>query len=186
MRRYWYDFEFLEDGVTIDPISIGIVDSDDREYYAVFRDAPWQRIAERPWLMENVVPHLPMGLDENRPWWPQSWLFDMADPCVKPKAQIAAEVKDFLIGRNEPIELWGYYPSYDHVALAQLWGPMIARPQRIPMWTNDVQQVAYELDLEHCLPRQGDDLHNALADAKWTREAWRYLVDARARLGGAS
>ena len=33
--RYFYDTEFLEDGETIDLISIGIVAEDGREYYAV-------------------------------------------------------------------------------------------------------------------------------------------------------
>jgi len=33
--RYWYDTEFIEDGSTIDLISIGIVAEDGREYYAI-------------------------------------------------------------------------------------------------------------------------------------------------------
>ena len=36
-----YDFEFLEDGSTIEPISIGMVCEDGREYYAVItREQP--------------------------------------------------------------------------------------------------------------------------------------------------
>ncbi len=31
--RYWYDTEFIEDGKTIDLISIGIVAEDGRELY---------------------------------------------------------------------------------------------------------------------------------------------------------
>lgn len=180
MRRYFYDFEFIEDGATIAPISIGIVDSGEREYYAVFADAPWKRVKKHAWLMANVVPHLPKVYGDARNHMPKSWLFNMSDPCVKPKALIAAEVRDFLIGRNEQIELWGYYASYDHVALSHLWGTMVDLPRGVPMWTNDVQQVAYEMGLDACLPAQPADLHNALADARWTREAWRYLVAQRA------
>ena len=33
--RYFYDTEFIEDGVTIELVSIGIVAEDGREYYAV-------------------------------------------------------------------------------------------------------------------------------------------------------
>ena len=62
--KFWYDCEFLEDGKTIEPISIGIVCEDGREYYAVFdeiaTDPLNKRICEHKWLMENVVPHLPL------------------------------------------------------------------------------------------------------------------------------
>ncbi|MGH3782429.1 MAG: polyadenylate-specific 3'-exoribonuclease AS, partial [Pseudonocardiaceae bacterium] len=33
--RFFYDCEFIEDGVTIELISIGVVDEQGREYYAV-------------------------------------------------------------------------------------------------------------------------------------------------------
>ena len=169
MTRYFYDCEFLEDGETIAPISIGIVGSDGREYYAVFADMPVERIASHPWLMANVVPHLPAA---DTPLWH----LDLTHPEVKPRWQIAEEVRGFLTAHNGPIELWGYYSSYDHILLSQLWGRMIDRPDRIPMITLDVQQEAIRLGLENWLPRQADGLHNALADARWTRDAWRYLA----------
>lgn len=59
MTIYCYDTEFLEDGHTIDLISIGIVCEDGREYYAINSDADWDRIRKDDWLMENVVAHLP-------------------------------------------------------------------------------------------------------------------------------
>lgn len=37
--KYFLDTEFIEDGVTIDLISIGIVSDDGREFYACNRDA---------------------------------------------------------------------------------------------------------------------------------------------------
>lgn len=159
--RYWYDCEFLEDGKTIAPISIGIVAEDGREYYAVNNDAPFDRVRVHAWLMANVVPNLgPLS----------QWL---------PLATIREEVRHFFLGRNEHVELWGYYSSYDHILLSQLFGRMIDRPKGLPMWTNDVQQVAYELGLEASLPAQPGDLHNALADARWTRDAWVYLMEQK-------
>ena len=35
MRRFFYDTEFIEDGTTIDLVSIGVVDETGREFYAV-------------------------------------------------------------------------------------------------------------------------------------------------------
>lgn len=172
MTRYFYDCEFLEDGHTIAPISIGIVGSDGREYYAVFADMPVGRIARHPWLMENVVPHLPtVGTARTSYWLP-----DLTHPEVKPRQRIAEEVRAFLTAAPGRVELWGYYSSYDHILLSQLWGRMIDRPDRIPMITLDIQQEAIRLGLENSLPRQADGLHNALADARWTREAWLYLA----------
>jgi len=60
--RIFYDTEFIENGKTIDLISIGIVTEDGREYYAVNSgiesgDALHERISAHDWLMRNVVPH---------------------------------------------------------------------------------------------------------------------------------
>jgi hypothetical protein len=178
--KYWYDTEFIEDGATIDLISIGIVAEDGREYYAINHGAPWKRIKKHAWLMANVVSQLPRGYGEARPTWPRSWLFDMTDRAVKFKEEIAAEVRDFLVGRNERVELWGYYCAYDHVVLAQLWGTMMQLPPGIPMWTNDIMQIVAETGLEASLPAQQGNAHNALDDARWTREAWEYLNSRRA------
>lgn len=171
MKRYFYDFEFLEDGRTIEPISLGIVCNDGREYYAVFNDMPTAHIAEHSWLMANVVPHIPAivrlkggGLG-----------IDLTATEVKPRQVIANEVRDFFLRPNEPAELWGYFAAYDHVALAQLWGPMINRPPGIPMWTNDVQQLAEMWELEGFMPEQPPNAHNALADARWTMKAYDEL-----------
>ena len=47
--RYFYDCEFIEDGRTVDLVSIGVVDEHGREFYAVStefddsRAVPWVR-----------------------------------------------------------------------------------------------------------------------------------------------
>ena len=49
VSRYFYDCEFVEDGRTIDLVSIGMVCDDGREYYAISsefdasRAGPWVR-----------------------------------------------------------------------------------------------------------------------------------------------
>ena len=170
--RYFYDCEFIEDGRTIDLISIGIVSEDGRELYLIDGDAPWDRIREHAWLMANVVPHLPQGNPSTRP---AHWLCDLEDRHVATRGWIADSVRDFLTRPAAPVELWGYYGAYDHVLLAQLFGAMVDLPRGIPMWTNDVQQEAARLGLDSSLPPQTGTAHNALDDALWTREAWRYL-----------
>jgi hypothetical protein len=169
------DLEFLEDGCTIELISIGMVCDDGREYYAVNRDMPVRRIRKHKWLMENVVPHLPKAHGDRRLTMPKRWLFDYASPLMKRRARIAAEVAAFIQATPD-VELWANYGAYDHVGLAQLWGPMIALPAGVPMFTNDIQQEARRLGIsEDEFPIQSGGLHNALADARHNQTVRRWL-----------
>lgn len=183
--RFWYDTEFLEDGRTIDLISFGIVAEDGREYYAVNADAPWARIQDHTWLKDNVVPHLPQVRGAMNPPRHNSSAarlgIDLTHPDCKPKEILAHEVRRFLTQHNGPVELWGYYSAYDHVVLAQLFGPMIKLPAGLPMWTNDIQQAYMQSGCRTDLPRQLGAAHNALEDARWTRDAWRYVHDVNYR-----
>ncbi|MFF9844635.1 3'-5' exoribonuclease domain-containing protein [Streptomyces sp. NPDC013740] len=171
--RIFYDTEFIEDGRTIDLISIGMVREDGHEYYAVNRDMPVRRIRKHPWLMKNVVPSLPHGHGDRRNTVPRSWLFDYCDPLVKRRATIAAEVRRFI--QDTPsAQLWAWYGAYDHVVLAQLFGRMIDLPNGVPMMTCDIQQEAERLGNPQ-MPEQPAGVHNALADARHNRVRAQFL-----------
>jgi hypothetical protein len=170
VTKYFYDTEFIEDGKTIDLISIGIVCEDGREYYAVNAEMPFRRILANRWLMDNVVPALPLP-PGGQADYATGWLFDIAHPAVKPKSQIAREVRIFLTG--EP-ELWAWYGAYDHVALAQLWGPMMDLPDGVPMWTNDIRQEVLRLGNPR-VPEQPSGQHNALEDARYNFTRYVFL-----------
>ena len=175
--KIYYDTEFLEDGRTIDLISIGLAAEDGREYYAVNSDAPWERIKDSDWLVRNVLPSLPVtgrkSLDTYLKHSPNSFPRpplsivgpDLADTRVRPRQVIANEVRDFILAAPDP-QLWAWYAAYDHVALCQLWGPMINLPEGVPMWTNDLKQEAERLGNPD-LPSMPDaNEHNALSDAR--------------------
>lgn len=182
MTIYCYDTEFLEDGNTIELISIGIVCEDGREYYAVNADTPIDLIKKpgpgHDWLVRNVLPHLPLYnlnlLDKYiaHPHHvhpaPSISLVDIdrTNSVVKPKWVIANEVRDFLLADGEP-ELWAYYAAYDHVALAQLWGRMAELPKGIPMYTHDLRQEMDRLGIPSAAVPKPENAHNALADARW-------------------
>jgi len=180
--KVYMDWEFIEDGVTIKPISVGMVSSDGREYYAVFRDMPVKRISKDDWLMANVVSGLPRLYGEARQaaWRSNRLGLDWSDPAIKPHDQIRDEVKSFILGDHSDmlpaVELWADYGAYDHVCLAQLFGRMIDLPEGMPMFTNDVQQEASRLGLsDKELPQQPDGLHNALADARHVKVVAEFL-----------
>ncbi|AJA43363.1 Rnase H [Mycobacterium phage Sbash] len=182
---YAYDTEFLEDGHTIELISIGIVCEDGRDYYAVNSDTPMDRIKkpENEWLIRNVLPHLPMAhrkiLDEYvahpQSSYPKPSIslvdLDRTDTCVKPKWVIANEVREFLLAVDPP-ELWANYAAYDHVVLAQLWGRMISLPKGLPMFTHDLQQLLETMP-EFEKPSQVGTEHNALEDARYVMKVLR-------------
>jgi hypothetical protein len=164
MTRFYYDTEFLENGVTIDLISIGIVHEDGETYYAVSQDADWQKIRRDAWLRRNVLPHLP------------------PEAVWKPRAVIRAQVKRFLLSGPTLPELWAYYSSYDHVALAQLFGKMIDFPEGLPMYTNDLRSLIQWTGMNR-LPAQDGEQHDALADAQWVKKAHEFIFEKSIALG---
>lgn len=180
MTTYCYDTEFLEDGTTIELISIGIVCDDGREYYAVNADMPVDRIFEHKWLKDNVWPHLPIQWNGDHP----TVYLDTCSALLKPKWVIANEVREFLLhhtiiddnGITGAPTLWADYAAYDHVVLCQLWGTMMQLPQGIPMWTHDIEQVIEPL-LGFDKPQQQGGEHNALADARYNAVVLNAAMD---------
>jgi hypothetical protein len=166
VTKFFYDCEFIEDGSTIDLVSIGIVREDGAEYYAVSSEFDVGKLHRNPWLTQNVWPHLPL-----RPHQPGMRCrcihghLNTGDPAVKPRQAIAGDVLIFLLSGASKPALWAWYGAYDHVVLSQLWGSMADHPSGIPMWTNDLQQERERLGNPE-LPQQASGEHNALAAAR--------------------
>ncbi len=164
--RFWFDTEFLENGRTIELISIGVVSEDGRTYYAETPNA--MRLARSTqWLASNVAPYLTGRLDNRHTY--ERW-------------QIANALVDFM---GDAPEIWAYYADYDWVALCQLHGTMINLPKGWPMYCRDLKQWCDELGNPD-LPKQKSTEHHALSDAVWTREAWNFLASMTAAYGDSS
>jgi hypothetical protein len=168
--RVYYDTEFYESGARnpVHPISIGAVREDGAEFYAIYRDSPWDCIAGHEWLRHNVLPHLP-----GRFVGPHFEL-DWDDPDVKPRRQIRDELSVFLGGPKT--ELWAYYSSYDHVVLAQTFGTMAEMPKHIPYYTNDIKSLQHLFAPGFRFPEQESIEHKAIDDARWNLVAHTALV----------
>ena len=186
MTRYFYDTEFLEDGRTIDLISIGIVADDGREFYAINeaigRGKLYEKIVRSKFLMTEVVPNLPTA-PGRRVVPPSSgyagrgggfFQLDEWDARIMPLRMIRNGVRDFLAAGTGDIELWADYSAYDHVAYAQLFGTMMDLPEGFPMFTNDLQQ-AWRTCGQPELPVQEEGVHNALEDARHVRACFNRL-----------
>lgn len=109
---------------------------------------------------------------------------------------------------NQP-EFYAYYADYDWVVFCWLFGRMIDLPKGFPMYCKDLKQLVDEhfkinRDLseyiESCidckssctledlksifheklnLPKQESEEHNALADAKWNKELYEFLINLK-------
>ena len=150
--RFWFDTEFFENGRTIDLISIGVVSEDRREYYAETDFAASKCSSD--WLKANVRPHLSRGGE-----------------AEKSRGRIGQELLEFM---GQKPEIWAYYADYDWVVLCQLFGTMMDLPKGWPMYCRDVKQLCDAMGNPK-LPEQLSQEHAALADAKWTKEAWEFL-----------
>jgi hypothetical protein len=162
--RFFYDCEFIEDGLTIDLVSIGMVDESGREFYAVSTEFDAGRAG--PWVRQHVLPQLPPPADAR-------WL---------PRERIRHDLYAFLTAPGGDIELWAWYAAYDHVALAQLWGSMPALPSRIPKFTRDLRQRWEDVGKPK-LPPAPSNAHDALADAKHNRQRWQVIEEHRRQQG---
>ncbi|SRR6266478_380236 len=176
------DSEFLENGITIRPISIALVREDGKEYYGINQNRNILLVAARDkWLYDNVLSSLPL-VQPVDPFFP---VWDKAHPDfahVKDTTRIALDVASFIQDTPNP-SLWAFYAAYDHVLLAQLFGKMINLPAGIPMRTNDIAQEAERLGNVRMPPMHDASQHNALSDArevmfrlKWLREYERGLL----------
>lgn len=158
--KFFYDCEFIEDGQTIDLISIGMVTELGKTFYAINSSCNLRKADN--WVKENVIIHLP---DKDNILW-------------MPKEIIKIKLKNFVNSHKDKngIEFYGYYSAYDHVVLCQLFGRMIDLPKGWPMHTNDIKQMCDFLGNPK-LPEQSSKEHNALNDAIWNRDAYNFLIN---------
>ncbi len=147
--KIWFDTEFIEDGKTIDLLSIGMVREDGAVLYFESAECDLNRASD--WVKDNVIPHL-------RQVWTS-------------RSMIASTIVQFV---GEKPEFWAYYADYDWVALCQLYGTMMDLPKSWPMHCRDVKQLCDSLGNIR-LPKQENAEHNALSDALWAKQAWDFL-----------
>lgn len=151
--KFFIDTEFMEDGSTIDLLSIALVSEDGKSFYAVNEEADHSKAND--WVKWNVLPNLLTG-----------------SPFLAKRSEIRERILWF-IAPSKP-EFWGYYADYDWVVFCQLFGKMIDLPKGYPMYCMDLKQWCDMLGNPK-LPEQGKGEHHALADARWNHIAWDYL-----------
>src|SRR3990167_1867262 len=157
--RYWLDTEFIDDGRTIDLISIGIVSEDGRELYAESTECDLSRAND--WVRRKVLPHI--GHDQN------------PDALRVGRQELAARVLEFCdLERYGKPEFWGYHAGYDWVVLCQLFGTMMHLPKGWPRYAYDLRQWLDHKGFGN-VTQPDDAPHHALSDARWIAETHKAM-----------
>ena len=182
--KYFLDTEFIEDGRTIDLLSIGLVADDGRELYRQSSQCNFAKAGD--WVWRNVFPyleHFNMSGDRS---CRQPQMNTCGDKLTGKCSAICPwsqkwEIRDEVTAFCDPDihgkpEFWGYYCDYDWVAFCQLFGCMVDLPKGYPMYCRDIKQLCVSLgDPE--LPKSLTREHNALIDARRIRADHGFLIN---------
>lgn len=195
--KYFLDTEFVETVGHIELISIGLYCEDGREYYAVNSEADLSNADE--WVKKNVLAKMPeYDAAQNDLYASVKTMRDIKNDILEFCGQEKAT--------PEECEFYGYYSDYDWVVFCWIFGRMIHLPKGFPMYCIDLKQMLddkvkgmlfskrihfdilgtteKQLTLKEKVekvkahpdyPKQEDE-HNALADAKWNYELYKFLV----------
>lgn len=155
--RYFFDTEFqsLPDG-RCELISIAFTNGE-REIHLGRYDYDLQLTSD--WVQDNVFCHLPDHLD--RSFW-------------RTDEELRRDLNTFFLYRQP--ELWGWYVAQDISLLQNFFGGW-GRCGWVPYIAHDVATL---MALTRTRPlKKPHNAHNALADARWTRDNF---LEARASM----
>jgi hypothetical protein len=172
--RYFIDTEFIDNGRTVDLISIGIVAEDGRELYIEVEDIDWAKAD--PWVIENVRAF--MWSHEQPPEIFENWLLDKKHAGgLMAHEDIAGVIEDFCNPAKYGYpQFWAWYGSYDWFLMCQIFGGFLKVPDMWPNMTNDLKQTHVRLG-QPPLPKQQGKKHNALEDARWNKRIAAHMAE---------
>lgn len=160
MQKIWFDVEFneystkLRNGTTIpvlDPISIGLVDEDDRTYSAVFKEFNKKAAKENRFLRDNVLSKLPPE---------KTW---------KSRHEIREDILNFIGAEDTQFRYW--YAPQDAIILQNIFAPkFLQMPRNIQGFPYNLAQRFNDLGANRGIVPMKQNEHEALADAIWAKE----------------
>ncbi|MFW5847984.1 MAG: 3'-5' exoribonuclease domain-containing protein [bacterium] len=176
--KIFFDSEFtgLHKDTTL--ISIGLVDEDNRPFYAEFTDYDKTQVDD--WILKNVInnlildhPTLASGYGEIR---------------TDIHAQFAGDtlfIKKYLetwLKEYDYVEMWSDCLAYDWVLFNQIWGHAFNIPKNICYIPFDictlfkVKNIDPDINREEFCGLPKEQKHNALWDAKVIKACYEKLI----------
>ncbi len=152
----FFDTEFVEDGETIMPISIGLVKETGEELYLEY---PFDRAKAEgnDFVRQNVLPH------------------------IRGQSDLLVDIRRKLIEFAGPAPLfWAWYASCDWVVMYQTFGILLELPASWPRFCMDLRQSYEEKGAKHWWkPEKSEKEHHALEDARWNRKLYARLYGSQ-------
>ncbi|WP_399559376.1 hypothetical protein [Streptomyces chartreusis] len=180
IRNVYLDCEFLRSDPELSGLySIALTDDNGIDYYACNKDGRPFQLAYEEWMLDNVVPYLPMQIYRDLTGGVSTVHWDERHPdygMVKPAVQIRDEIAAYFENTDaDQTHLYAYYGGQDIFRLHSLWGhDWSVMPDAVPCWFYDLKGLAVQRGNPR-LPEQQEGAHNALEDARWNREVHRFL-----------
>jgi hypothetical protein len=167
--RVFFDSEFVDDGVTIDLISLAAVREDGATFYAVSTEYDRKKAQDHPFVGKYVLPSVDKAVSEVRAklWTRQQ---------IRLSFQHFSECRLYPGDKAQEPEFWADYGSYDWVALCQLFGTMLDLPDKWPRFVRDVQQFRKSVGMEKFNITK-DRGHDALLDALEVQARWKHITE---------
>lgn len=175
--NYFLDTEFIERPGSIQLISIGIVDENDRSFYA--ENTSFDERDADEWVKENVLNNLFWwGTEPTEGHLTRRFVNKNAEGrgnwrVYGPISLIKSQLLEYFGDDSNPI-FYGYYADYDWVIFCWIFGKMIDLPAGFPMYCRDLKQMLDESGKDKIA--DPEDEHNALVDALWNKELYEHLI----------
>lgn len=186
IMNIYFDTEFtgLHKNTTL--ISIGLVDENNRTFYAEFTDFDQSQVND--WILENVIEHLICNKPENRGKRGTS-IFGDKTIVVGEKQLIKTELENWL-SEYDDVQLVSDVCHYDMVLFIDIFGDAFSIPKNVSAVCYDINQdiakynkysnrEAFDESRENFIGRQGitinGDKHNSLYDAMVIKEIYHII-----------
>jgi hypothetical protein len=143
----YIDTEFIQTPQHIELISVGLVKSSGKSYYAVSAD--FQPENANDWVKQKVFPHL-------------------ANTERKPLDTIKKEMEDFV--GYEMGYFWAFMGVSDWYLILQLYGGLSSMPYNFSLFYRELKQEIERLNFPERLFPARQNAHHALADAFWAKQ----------------
>lgn len=180
--KVFFDTEFtgLHQNTTL--ISIGLIDENDRTFYAEFGD--YDHLQTDQWIQENVIKNLRFhdNLNTKKDWCNIGANQNITESYGN-REHIAAILQDWFV-KYDHVEMWSDCLSYDWVLFNQLWGHAFNIPKNIYYIPFDICTLFRIKDIDPDINREefanmteGAEKHNALWDAKVIKECYQKLIN---------
>lgn len=173
--KIFMDLEFTGLHQQTKPISIGLVDENNKKFYAEFNDYKNGILdRDRKWIMSNIIPNLLYGKIHND-YELCEWYHYGDTNFIKEK------IKKWL-SEYDNIEIWSDCYAYDWVLFCQLFGHAFNIPNNICYIPFDISTLFKIKNIDPDISREvfagikSDGKHNSLHDAMVIKACYEKLI----------